>query len=140
MMGSPEDAGKGGVNVVNDALKQRNEQLYEPAKALNLGDKQMLYNGAGQSLGSYDIKPSPDAIVGAQTQKRGQDIQVRIAQINDARGRLQIAIDAAQGSEKIALEKQKVALDREANDLTRQWMGGPTAGAPTVVAIREVSK
>jgi hypothetical protein len=110
MMGAPDDAAKGGVTVVNDALKQRNEQLYEPAKALNLGGKQMLYNGAGQSLGSYDVTTSPDAELGARSRQLVAQIQAGSAQ---RIARIRANTTMSEGAKNRAVKLETKRLERE---------------------------
>lgn len=53
--GSLQDAIKGNLAVNEFRRKQMAEQEFAPASALNLGNRQMLYGGRGETLGSFNV-------------------------------------------------------------------------------------
>lgn len=77
-LGAPDKSAEANVGVRADRQKQINEQQFAPASALNLGNRQLIYGGAGNEIASYDVGVNPTQArgqdIGATTQRRGQDV------------------------------------------------------------------
>jgi hypothetical protein len=125
---SPEDAAKGSIGVTNDEAKQINEQRYAPAQILDLGSTKKTLRGDGREIGSYKVNASPNAVLGAETQRRGQDISARTAQLQSAaqteRTRIQASVTMSEGEKNRALRNVDLQLKRRMLEL------GLPEGAP----------
>lgn len=91
MIGSPQEAMKENLSVAGNRQKQMDEQRFAPVSALNLGNEQLLYGGTGDVVDRFRVGVSPNTVVTAGVQRRGQDISAattrRGQNMTDARAR-----------------------------------------------------
>jgi hypothetical protein len=60
------------------------QQRFEPVRPVDLGNRTALLGGTGQVQGYLQQGANPEAVLTAQTQRRGQDVQAQVAAANRA--------------------------------------------------------